>query len=77
MLQQIEEEPESFDNVLKMVETKRQLVEKINDLEENIRIIKHFNGEESLEYTMGIINLLSENEGVSRRRERLEKKDSM
>ena len=77
MLQQIEEEPESFDNVLKMVETKRQLVEKINDLEENIRIIKHFNGEESLEYTMGIIKLLSETEGVSRRRERLEKKDSM
>ena len=60
-----------------MVETIRQVVEKINDLEENIRIIKHFNGEESLEYTMGIIKLLSETEGVSRRRERLEKKDSM
>lgn len=65
-LQQIEDNPEVFDDTLRMVEVKRQLIEKINDIEENLRIIKHFNGEASLEYTMGIMNLMSGDKNFQR-----------
>lgn len=59
-LRELEESPEMFDDAFKVVEFKQQLVEKIADLEENLRIIKHFHGDESLEYTSGIMNLIPE-----------------
>ncbi len=75
-LKQIDEDIESFDNVFNIVETKRNLMAKINDIEENIRIIKHFNGNDSLEYTSNIMNILEET-NHTRTRKRLEKNDNM
>ena len=64
-------------DTIRMVEAKRQVAEKIHGLEENVRIIKHFNGEESLEYTMGIMNLLDESKNLSRARRRVEKDEDL
>ena len=60
-----------------MVEIKRQLAEKIQDIEESIRIIKHFKGEESLEYNMGIMHLIDESKNLSRVRRRVEKDEDL
>lgn len=68
--QQVEEHPELFESTLGMIELKRQLAEEIADAEENLRLIKHFNGEESLEYVAGIMQVLEED--MSRERKRLE-----
>ena len=70
LLQELEENMEP--DTIRMVEARRQVSEKIQDIEENIRIIKHFNGEESLEYTMGIMNLINESQNLSRARKRVE-----
>ena len=59
-LQEIEQYPDIFMDAFNMVEYKQQLSEKIADLEENLRIIRHFHGEESLEYTSGLMNLIPE-----------------
>lgn len=65
---------ENFEpDAIRMVEARRQVAEKIEDIEENIRIIKHFNGEESLDYTMGIMNIIHETNGLIRGRRRVEK----
>ena len=65
---------ENFEpDAIRMVEARRQVSEKIEDIEENIRIIKHFNGEESLDYTMGIMNIIHETNGLIRGRRRVEK----
>ena len=64
-------------DTLRMVEIKRQLAEKIQDIEENIRIIKHFKGEESLEYNMGIMHLIDESKNLSRVRRRVEKDEDL
>lgn len=65
---------EFYENAIKIAEFKRQLVGKIQDIEENIRIIKHFNGDDSLEYTMNIMNLLDEPDNNVRKRKIVEKK---
>lgn len=70
-LTQIDEHPEVFESTLEMVEVKRQISEKIADVEENLRLIKHFNGESSLEYVAGIMHILEEEE-LTRERKRLE-----
>lgn len=65
---------ENFEpDAIRMVEARRQVSEKIEDIEESIRIIKHFNGEESLDYTMGIMNIIHETNGLIRGRRRVEK----
>ena len=65
---------ENFEpDAIRMVEARRQVSEKIEDIEENIRIIKHFNGEESLDHTMGIMNIIHETNGLTRGRRRVEK----
>ena len=71
LLGELEENFES--DAIRMVEARRQVAEKIEDIEENIRIIKHFNGEESLDYTMGIMNIIHETNGLTRGRRRVEK----
>lgn len=70
ILQELEENFEP--DTIRMVEARRQVTEKIRDIEENVRIIKHFNGEESLDYTMGIMNIIYETENLSRARRRVE-----
>ncbi len=67
----LDEHPEEFDDAIRMVEVRRQLTEKIQDIEESLRIIKHFNGEESLEYMMGLMNVVAK-DNMSRSRKRLE-----
>ena len=44
---------------MRSVEVKRQLLEKINEIEENLKLIKHFNGEGSIERTNMMVRLLS------------------
>lgn len=63
-LQDVEDNFEVFEDTLKMLEIKRQLEDRIQDIEENLRIIRHFNGEDSLNYSSSIINEV----GISRKR---------
>ena len=71
LLSELEENFEP--DAIRMVEVRRQVAEKIEDIEESIRIIKHFNGEESLDYTIGIMNIIHETNGLTRGRRRVEK----
>lgn len=73
-LQELENNPELSIDAIRLVEIKRQLIEKIQDIEENLRIIKHFNGEDSLNYMMRLAQVLPESSGLSRERKRLENK---
>lgn len=58
-LEQIDSNFQDYSNVLHSVEVKRQLLEKINEIEKNLKLIKHFNGEGSVERTNMMIRLLS------------------
>ena len=58
-LEQIDSNFQDYSNVLHSVEVKRQLLEKINEIEENLKLIKHFNGEGSIERTNMMVRLLS------------------
>ena len=71
LLSELEENFEP--DAIRMVEVRRQVAEKIEDIEESIRIIKHFNGEESLDYTMGIMNIIHETNSLTRGRRMVER----
>ena len=71
LLNELEENLEP--DAIKLIEAKRQVTEKIKDIEENIRLIKHFNGEESLDYTMGIMNIIGDTHDFARKRKMVEK----
>lgn len=58
-LEQINSNFQDYNDVLRSVEVKRQLLEKINEIEENLKLIKHFNGEGSIERTNMMVRLLS------------------